>query len=333
MEKNLYDILGIPKDASKADIKKAYKKLSLKWHPDKHVNDTAEKQKEAEEKFKEISEAYSILSNESKRAEYDNPHDTMWDSFNNFRNAYSNIHRQIKRGTNAVVDFKLTIEDLYNGGNKTLKYKRKVRCSHCGGKGGDVHICNKCHGTGTIEIRKSSGNMVSIWQSMCDECNGEGYIIDNKCSYCNGTGFEIQESEININIDLVNSDMHDGIYEFSNTGGNESRDINGPDGGLVIRFTKDFGNYSVENNNVLQHIYIPFYDMILGGNYKLTLPNNKIVNIKIPENRNDGDQLRLKGKGIGGGDFIVSLKTIYPELSENDKKLLMTIKENNKKAE
>lgn len=327
MEKNLYDILGVPKNASKSDIKKAYKKLSIKWHPDKHTNDTPEKQKEAEEKFKEITNAYSILSDDKKRSEYDNPKQYSWDPFENFKAAHRQYRNPVvQRGANAVVDLVLTIEDLYNGGNKTLKYIRKVRCKHCGGKGGETHVCDMCNGTGIIETQHIQGNMISIYTEPCHKCNGIGFIIDSKCEYCNGTGFTTEEAEITINIDDINPDITPGVYGYSDTGGHESRDVQGLDGGIVLRISKNLGDYTINGNNIYKEIRIPYYDMILGCNYKIVLPNNKNINIKIPENRKDDDQLRLKGKGIRNGDFILILKTDYTNITDEDKNLLKQIK-------
>lgn len=340
MDKNYYDILGVNKDATDAEIKKAYKKLSIKWHPDKHVNDTPEKQKEAEEKFKEISEAYSVLSDKDKRAKYDNPNSNYndgWgsyeDAFNMFRNRYANNKRQPKKGTNTVADLNITIEDIYTGAVKNIKYKRKVRCEHCRGKGGETHTCPKCNGTGIIEVREVNGNTISIYTNVCDTCGGNGFIIDSKCNYCNGTGFKTAESSIIVNINNIDPNIPEGIYGYSNYGGNESRDEDGPDGGVVLRITKDLKGFNIDGNNIIKTIDIPFYDMVLGGTYTLTLPNNKNVNIKIPENRKDGDQLRLRGKGLNNGDFIVLLKTTYPKLTEDNKKLLKTIKETQEKAD
>ena len=334
MEKNYYDILGVKKDASKDDIRRAFKKLSVKYHPDKHINDSEEDKKKAEEKFKEINEAYETLSDDKKRQEYDNPIPEGF-SFDPFgfgdffgrRQSYNNF--EARPGQNITINIKLNIEDFYKGGIKEIHYKKNIRCGHCNGEGGDTKICPHCHGNGVIEHRQVHGNMTYVNQEQCNYCNGTGKIITNACPKCNGTGFTTEDKVFRLNIDDISPAMQPGDYVLDNYGGHESKYSNGRNGKLLGRIIINTGNYKVDkSNNVFEQVEIPYYDMLLGVDKDIILPNGKKITVSIPKESQDGSIVKSPKNGINGGDYYLCIKAKFPSLEKNDKELLKKIQKN-----
>lgn len=334
MEKNYYDILGVSKDASKDDIRKAFKKLSVKYHPDKHINDSEEDKQKAEDKFKEINEAYEVLSDDQKRQEYDNPMSgfgNMFGGFNPFDNFFTRGRHQnfIRPGQDIRVTINLTIEDFYKGGTKEIKYKKNIRCGHCGGDGGKTKICTHCNGTGTIQKHYQQGNVISVHTEQCTHCQGQGKHIIEKCNHCSGTGFIKEDKTFNLNIDQLNPAMSSGDYVIDNFGGHESKQSGGQDGTLIARIIIDLKNYKVgKNNDVFEQVEIPYYDMLLGVDKDIILPNGKKIVVNIPEESRDGNVIKSKGNGINGADYYLCIKPRFPFLEKNDKELLKKIKKN-----
>ena len=336
MEKNYYDILGVNKDASKDDIRRAFKKLSVKYHPDKHINDSEEDKKKAEEKFKEINEAYEVLSDDKKRQEYDNPIPEGFGfgfdpfGFGNFftgRQAYHNF--EAKPGQDIRVTINLNMEDFYKGGIKEIHYKKNIRCGHCNGEGGDTKICPHCHGNGVIEHRQVQGNMTFVNQVQCNYCNGTGKIVTNACPNCNGTGFIKEDKVFRLNIDDIKASTETGDYVLDLSGGHESKYSGGRDGQLIGRLIINRGNYKVDqSNNVFEQVEIPYYDMLLGTDKDVTLPNGKKITVKIPTESKDGSLVKSPKNGINGGDYYLCIKAKFPSLNKNDKELLKKIKTN-----
>lgn len=339
MEKNYYDILGVKKDASKDDIRRAFKKLSVKYHPDKHINDSEEDKKKAEEKFKEINEAYETLSDDNKRQQYDNPISGGFGGFEDFdpfgfsnlfnRNRANARQNFIRPGQDIRVTINLNIEDFYKGGIKEIHYKKNIRCGHCGGEGGDTRICPHCHGNGVIEHRQVQGNMTFVNQSPCNHCNGTGKIVTNACAHCNGTGFNKEDKVYKLNIDDLNAAMQSGDYVLDTSGGHESKQNGGPNGQLLGRIMINTGNYKVDSlNNVFEQVEIPYYDMLLGVDKEITLPNDKKITVTIPKESRDNSVIKSSKNGIKGGDYYLCVKATFPPLTKNDKDLLKKIKKN-----
>lgn len=335
MEKNYYDILGVQKNATEDEIKKAYRKLSLKYHPDRHVNDTPEQKKEAEEKFKEIAEAYDTLSDKDKRAQYDNPHsgfEEMFGGFGGFGDFF-NIRRgpQIPRGQDIVININLTLEDLYNNTSKDVSYYKNIRCGHCGGTGGDSHVCPHCGGTGMVTETKIVGNTRYMSQSPCGHCQGTGKIIENKCSHCGGTGFKKETKTYTVNPYQFIGTPNGTAILLDETGGHESNDSRGVNGRLIGHVRTVIPNGVMLNG---QDVYVQkevsFYDMLLGCEKEITLPNFKKITIKIPSNSTDGAVIKSKGNGISGGDYYYCLKVSFPKMTDKDKEHLRKIQENHK---
>ena len=334
MEKSYYDILGINKDASKDDIRRAFKKLSVKYHPDKHINDSEEDKKKAEDKFKEINEAYEVLSDDKKRQEYDNPISEGF-GFDPFgfgdlfsrRQSYRNF--EARPGQDIRVTINLNMEDFYKGGIKEVHYKKNIRCGHCNGEGGDTKICPHCHGNGVIEHRQVQGNMTFVNQVQCNHCNGTGKIVTNACSKCNGTGFTKEDKVFRLNVDDLKAAMQSGDYVLDNYGGHESKHSSGRNGKLLGRISINTANYKVDaQNNVFEQVEIPYYDMLLGVDKDMTLPDGKKISVTIPKESRDGSVVKSPKNGIKGGDYYLCVKAKFPSLEKNDKELLKKIKKN-----
>lgn len=338
MEKNLYDILGVSKDATQNEIKKAYRKLSLKYHPDKHTLDTPEEQKKNEELFKEVTHAYDVLGNPEKRAQYDNPYSNSINSTTGFEdffyNPFARRKPQVERGSDCFVKVYVSIEDLFKEVySKNFEYHKNIRCSECNGEGGTgKHTCDHCNGTGRIIKTHRNGN--TIYQQdfgACQHCNGTGIIIDNKCSKCNGTGLEktIAKFDLKLPNEYI---IKDGVKIIvSEVDGNESKDKNGPNGSLIVlishKFDKD--KYEVNGYDVIENVNIDWYNALLGDNIIINHPNCKQIKVNIPEYCKHGNLLKLSKQGIlGRGNYYIRVLHKYPnKLSKEVKKKLEEIKE------
>ena len=324
-----YKVLGLDRNASDSDIKKAYHRLVMQYHPDKNPGD-----KEAEEKFKEINEAYETLSDDKKRQEYDNPIPEGFGfdpfGFGDFfgrRQSYRNF--EARPGQDIRVTINLNMEDFYKGGIKEIHYKKNIRCGHCNGEGGDTKICPHCHGNGVIEHKQVQGNMTFVNQVQCNHCNGTGKIVTNACPKCNGTGFTKEDKVFKLNVDDLKASMQSGDYVLDNQGGHESKYSNGRDGQLIGRIIINTGNYKVDqSNNVFEQVEIPYYDMLLGTDKDVILPNGKKITVKIPSESKDGNVVKSAKNGINGGDYYLCIKAKFPSLNKNDKELLKKIKNN-----
>lgn len=335
MEKNYYDILGVSKDASQEDIKKAFKKLSIKWHPDKHVNDSVEDQKKAEDKFKEINEAYETLGDEEKRRNYDNPNPfgdlgSMFGGFGDFFGSRGARQRYSEPGRDIRISIDLSLSDFYNKGTKTYKYKKGIRCGHCNGEGGETYVCPHCQGTGMIQHRTVRGNSTMIQTMPCNHCGGLGKIVKNKCDKCSGSGYVFEEVTYTLDLSMIDPNIEYGDYVIHQGGGYESKTPGGPDGNLIGRIKVNLGGFVVNNGNVFSKVDIPYYDMLIGNEIEVELPTSEKVKIKIPENSQPDDMVKYKGGGLNGKDFYACIKPTFPKLKKNDKDHLNKIRNNHK---
>lgn len=351
MSKDYYNILGVSKDASDDDIKKAFRKLSLKWHPDKHANDSEAKKKEAEEKFKEIAEAYGVLSDKEKRDKYDrfgsvdgpdmsgfgdfggmSTDDIInifagrhgmggFGGFGGFGGGFRQQPREyVEPGADKVFNMALSIEDIFNGTTKDLEYEVDVRCSHCNGQGGSgIETCRYCGGFGTVtETQHRGPNMVFQSTRPCTHCHGTGKTVREKCSYCNGTGFKKSKRKESI---TVPPGVIEGQAMKMAGGGCESKNPKGHTGDLIIQFVYkiDKQKYAVVNGVtgpvVYEKVDIPYYDCILGAEKSIKLPNGKTVKYKVKENTVSNDQIFLNGEGINGNDYVLIVNMTYVDYS------------------
>ena len=351
--RNLYEILGVDKSASDKEIKKAYRKLAIKYHPDKQTGKSEEEQKEAAEKMQEINLAYETLSDASKREHYDtygtvdgngqqmsgegfsaeeifrHMQEQMDNGFGDFfnNNNYYNSQEQITPGQTFKINVNITIKDLMSNDKITVKYNRPIRCATCHGEGGTgVEQCPHCHGSGIIQnVTRTPFGIKSV-QHVCQHCNGTGKTVKHKCDTCNGTGFEYKETELKINIpDNFKNNMQVMAHGY----GGEARKADWPNGNLVVCFNVtdlDTSKYAIQGNDILQAYDVPYYDVILGKNVEVNLPDNTKHKVKIPECSDNGTRIDIKGKGINGGNYGLIVQVGMPTtLNKDEKKLLEKI--------
>lgn len=362
--KDFYSILGVSKDASDADIKKAYRKLSKTYHPDRQGGKSEAEKKEAEAKMKEINEAYEILSDKKKREEYDNPNpfggnggggysrspfdaDDIHNMWNEFRAAsgfggFDNEPRH-PRGADIRIHVKLGIYDILNGCEKKIKYKRRVRCKSCEGKGGaGKMVCPYCHGQGFIEHSKSFGpNQIFTSRETCPHCHGQGFKFKNTCDHCHGTGFEEVEEIVTIKFDKGKTVQGS---EFRMVGkGHESPDKDGATGSFVATAIFDFDQtkYNLsEFPNIIHKVKINWIDAMLGGRLNINLEGigTQIVDVKPCTKPNDTIVLHGKGAKVDmemyghqqhiKGDYVLLIEYSVPDtLTEEQTELLKKFKE------
>lgn len=355
MEKrDYYEVLGVSKTASADEIKKAYRKKAIQYHPDKNPGD-----KEAEEKFKEAAEAYDVLSDPQKRQRYDQfghagvggaagggfsgQGMSMEDIFSNFGDLFGGhfgsffgegfgggsgrTYRQTRKGTDLRARLKLSLKEIATGVEKKIKVKRYVACSHCNGTGADGNeyaTCDRCKGTGRITRVQNSIFGAMQTQSTCPDCGGEGKIIKKKCSFCNGEGIVMSEEVISVKIP---AGVADGMQLSMRGKGNAARH-GGVDGDLYIVIEEEQDPELIrDENDLIYNLLLPVTTAINGGTVEIPTVDSK-VKVKIDPGTQPGKVLRLKGKGLpsvngyGTGDLLVNIGVYIPEkLSKEEKKI------------
>lgn len=354
MSKDYYKILGVNKNASEDDIKKAYRKGAVKWHPDKWSDKSESEKKNAEQKFKELSEANEVLSNPEKRKLYDqfgddwdkvnqgggfDPFSGMSDFFNNGFGGFDSFFggRQRRQNTpqpgqSIQIPFEIGINEIFNGIKQEFTFTVKGRCTKCHGTGGDSEVCSHCNGTGMITQTQRTAFGIIQNSHPCPYCHGSGKIIKNKCYDCNGTGLKDIQRKIKIELNKFTPNGY--TISYPNMG-YESKDPNGKNGDVIVivQYKYDTSKYAINGNTIYEHINIPYYDCILGTTKKVKLPNNTEEEITIKPYSNEGDQIILSGKGINGNNYIFIIGVEMPKrqllkgISDKEKKLLKEIKQ------
>ncbi len=329
-KRDYYEVLGVEKNANADEIKKAYRKAAIKYHPDKNPGD-----KEAEEKFKEAAEAYDVLSNPDKRARYDQfGHAGMnggaaGGGFGGFGGGRSAGGRHVNRGSDIRVKVKLTLADIANGTTKKLKVNKYVVCDKCGGSGAkdssSYTTCSTCNGTGVVTRVENTffGRMQT--QGVCPTCGGEGKIITDKCDKCGGEGIVKGSEIIEINIP---AGVGEGMALTVSGKGNAARH-GGVNGDLLVVIEEERNPQLMRDGDDLIHnLNITVTMAMLGGEVEVPTIEGK-AKIKIAAGTHAGKVLRLRGKGLpsvngyGRGDILIVVDiTIPTSLNSEEKKLV-----------
>ena len=351
-KRDYYEVLGVAKNASDDEIKKAYKKMAIKYHPDRNPGD-----KEAEEKFKEAAEAYDVLPDPQKRARYDQfgPEGVngaggfggggmnMDDIFSMFGDIFGGrggfggfggggrARKPQYRGGDLRLKVKLSLQEIATGVTKKFKVKKKVTCSHCHGSGaegsGATEACPTCHGSGfVVKTQQSIFGMMQT-QTVCPTCGGEGTIIKNKCKECGGEGVVNGEEVIEVKIP---AGVGDGMVVTISGKGHAAR-RNGVPGDIQVYIEEEQDKELLrEDNNLIYNLLLDVPTAALGGDAEIPTIDGK-VKIKIEPGTQPGKVVRLRGKGLpavqgygyGTGDLIVNISVYIPEaLSRDEKKAL-----------
>ena len=348
-KKDYYEVLGVSKSASQDEIKSAFRKLAKKYHPD------VSKEPDAEAKFKEVQEAYAVLSDETKRKQYDQfghaafqggagasgggfggfdfsgfSYDDIFDNifggFGGFGGSSRRGGNRATKGNDSLVKMTLSFEEAVYGTKKEIELEVTETCDECHGKGGfDETTCEHCHGSGTITSEQHTifGSFLS--KTTCPHCGGKGKSYKRKCSECNGTGKIRVEKELEIKVPAgVDTGNRLRLSGKGSAGAN-----GGPNGDLYIEFTvKDHDFYVRDEDDIYLEVPLTLTEAILGCKKEIaTLYGN--VNLTVPSGSESGDKQRIKGKGIHNdsthrkGDMYIVLKVVTPKkLSKEQKRLI-----------
>ncbi|WP_326828357.1 molecular chaperone DnaJ [Tissierella pigra] len=345
MMRDYYEILGIGKDASEDEIKRAYRTLAKKYHPDLNPNN-----EEAEAKFKEANQAYEILSDPEKKSRYDrfghagvDPQaggygegfggfgDIFEDIFDMFGGGFSRGSRRNgpTRGNDLRYDLNLEFKESIFGTEKEIQIRRTENCSSCSGTGAkpgtSKETCRTCNGRGEVRYAQQTPLGQFVRTSTCDTCNGTGEIIKEKCNSCNGSGKEMKTKKIKVKIPAG----VDNESIISMRGEGESGDKGGPSGDLYIYINvAEDPIFKRTGNNIYLTIPITFTEAALGAEIQVPTLEG-ITNYTIPEGTQTGTEYRLKGMGVpylrghGRGDLFFTVEVAVPtKLSEKQKELL-----------
>ncbi len=355
-KRDYYEVLGVSKSASDAEIKSAYKKMAIKYHPDRNPGD-----KEAEEKFKEAAEAYDILRDPEKRQRYDQfgfagmngaggfgggASMNMDDIFSMFGDIFGGGSRfggfggfggfgnggaaqHMEHGEDLRLKVKLTLNEVATGVTKKFKVRKKVTCTHCHGTGsedGKTETCSNCKGSGVIlkTVNTMLGRMQT--QTACPTCGGQGKIIKNKCHACNGNGVVNGEEVVEIQIP---SGVENGMVVTASGKGNAAR-LNGQPGDIQVYIeVESHADLIRDGQNLQYNLLLDLPTAILGGTAEIPTIDGK-VRIKIEPGTQPDKIMRLRGKGLpavsgygyGTGDLIVNISIYIPETLSNEEKEL-----------
>lgn len=355
MKRDYYEILGVTKSSTADEIKKAYRKVAMQYHPDRNPGDKA-----AEEKFKEAAEAYEVLSDEQKKAKYDRfghqafapgsggfgagHASNMEDIFSQFGDVFgddmfgsffgggrrsSGGRARGQRGSNLRIKLKLNFAEIANGVNKQVKVKKHVTCNSCDGSGAkdksSIQTCNTCHGSGQVKRVQNTflGQMQTV--TTCPTCNGEGTSVTAKCGNCKGEGRVYGEETISIDIP---AGVQEGMQLSMNGKGNAG-ERGGMPGDLIIQIEEEqHAELQRDGLNVAYDLHISFPEAVFGTNIEVPTIDGR-AKIKIPAGTQSGKIFRLRGKGFpevqgySKGDQLVYVNVWTPQnLSSEEKSML-----------
>lgn len=352
-KKDYYKILGLEKNASEDEVKKAYRKLAIQYHPDKNPDD-----KVAEEKFKEVAEAYEILSNPDKKAKYDNPQSfhgdggfgpNMDDFLRNFGfggnpfggnpfggNPFGGQQQNSKpRGSDLRIKIPITIQEIVNGTHKKIRLNRDINCRDCSGTGGknkdSVINCDVCGGSGMVNSIQNTPLGQFMHRHSCPKCNGVGKEIKEKCNSCQGQGLVSHLDNIEFDIPAgATSTINLTVQNL----GNEAKG-GGDNGDLIVEINEiEHSTLKREGLDIMTDVFISYYDAVVGNDSLEIETVDGLAKIKIEPGTESGKILRLRGKGIPylnnkiqRGDQWVYLNIFVPKsLTDEELKYVSKIK-------
>ena len=363
-KRDYYEVLGVAKTATADEIKKAYRKKAVQYHPDKNPGDKA-----AEEKFKEAAEAYEVLSDPQKRQRYDQFGHAgmggasgfggggmnMEDIFSQFGDLFSEWGmggggfssffgggsrgggQRVRRGSDLRVRVRVTLEEIATGVDKKIKVKKLVNCSHCNGSGsadGNVETCPTCHGSGrVVQAQRGIFGMMQV-QSECPTCHGEGKVIKNKCSHCHGEGVVREEEVIEIHIPAGVA----GGMQIPVQGKGNAAPRGGVNGDLLVLIEEEeHKDFLRDGGDLVYNLLLDMPTAILGGQVQIPTLQGE-AKITIAPGTQPGKVLRMRGKGLpmidnyarqyGVGDMLINVGVYIPEhLNKDEKKMIEKLKE------
>ena len=348
-KRDYYEVLGVAKDASSADLKNAFRSLARKYHPDRS------EEEDAENKFKEIQEAYAVLSDAEKRAQFDRfghsgPGGSPFGGFNsggfniNMEDIlggdfFSNIfggggggggRRSRRRGSDIRMFHSVDLKQIYEGSSEEVEVELPVNCSQCAGTGakdGNISDCSDCSGQGRVRMRQQVGPFVQDVVRDCPRCEGSGHQIDENCSPCRGNGKEIKSKTLRFNIP---AGAEAGTRLRMRGKGEPAPQGKGEDGDLFIEIdVEEHLWFERSNADLIMSLPLGYSDLVLGTTLNLEHIDGKQLTIKVPPYSNSGDTVEIKKRGLpasrgsGRGDVIVLLKLHMPKkIDKKSKKTL-----------
>lgn len=366
-KRDYYEVLGVDKNASTDDIKMSYRKLAMQWHPDRWVNGSDAEKKTAEEKFKEASEAYSVLSDPDKKAKYDqfgfsgvdgqpgpdfsggfgNLNDILNDLFGGAFGGFGGFggfsgggnsgrsQERVYKGRDIRTRVRLTLEEIATGVEKEISVERSVACSDCGGKGArnssDIKTCPTCHGAGQVQHIVNGFFGRTVTYSTCPECNGEGKVISNPCRTCGGTGLIRKRESVKVKIP---AGVEDGMQLTIRQAGHAAPH-NGVNGDLLVVIEEiEHPLLKRNENNLFYSTVISLMDAMLGCELSIPCLDGS-YKIKVDPGTQSGTVVKLKGKGLPSvrssskGDLYVKILVWVPrKLSRSERDMFESIRNN-----
>ena len=361
-KRDYYEVLGVSKGASEDEIKTAYRKLAIKYHPDRNPGD-----KVAEEKFKEAAEAYEVLHDPQKRQQYDQfgfngpqggfggfgsggmDMDDIFSMFGDIFGGHSGFggfggfggarqgRQRVYQGSDLRLKVKLSLQDIASGVTKRFKVREDVTCEQCHGTGAEdgaqPETCPTCHGSGMVSrsVRSMFGIMTT--QTECPTCHGEGTVIKNKCKACGGSGVVKGEKVVEVNIPAgVEQGMVLNVHGKGNAGPH-----NGVPGDIQVIIEEEKNDTFVrDKQDVIYNLLLDFPTAALGGEAEIPTIDGKKIALKIAPGTQPGQVLRLRGKGLpavrgygsGMGDIVVNMSVFVPKtLDKNERKAIEQLRE------
>lgn len=362
-KRDYYEVLGVPKNASEDDIKKAYRKKAVEFHPDKNPGN-----KEAEEKFKEAAEAYDVLRDADKRARYDryghagvdqsggggytnfegmsmddilrrfgfDTEDVFSEFFGGGRRAggFGGGRPRGERGSNLRIKVKMTLEEIATGVNKKIKVRKQITCNTCNGSGArdssSVETCGTCRGSGMVGRITQTPFGAMQTTAACPSCNGSGQTIRAACNVCKGDGRVFGEETLDVDIP---AGVHEGI-QLSMSGKGNSGAKGGPAGDLIITIEEvPHDDFTREGNNIMYELFVNIADAALGAQIEVPTLDGR-ARFKIPAGTQSGKIIRLREKGLPAlqsyhrGDQLVHINVWTPKkFTDEERKLLEKLRD------